>query len=133
MKSYRSPKIVLANLSSHTFKTQASGEALAQISCGITSNTSCNSNDRGGFCNGDDFAIANIFLPGTTVLSTPHCVLVVDGQVGTQCETNPDDTCEGGANWNVFCDDNFHCQNDPTNPIQVQCDGFETSDCGPLI
>jgi hypothetical protein len=130
MKSYQSPKAALANLSNHAFKMQASGEALAQISCGAPSNTSCSIQDRGAFCNGDDSASALIFLPGTNSLSSPNCVLIVDGQIGAQCETNHDDTCEGGANWNVFCDDNFHCQIEPADSIQIQCDGFETSDCG---
>jgi hypothetical protein len=128
MKSYLSPNITLANLSNHAFKMQASGEALAQISCGADRNsTSCTEVPRGSSCFLND-ASALIFLPGTTGLSEPICTLIVNGVTGGDCQTDFDDACEGGANWNVTCfDDDYEC--DVEQNIQIQCTGFETSDC----
>jgi hypothetical protein len=128
MEFYQSPKVALTNLSNHTFKTQASGETLLQISCGAdTNNTTCTDVPRGSSCFESD-ANALIFLPGTTGLSEPNCTLIVNGVTGGDCQTNFDDACEGGANWNVNCfDGDYDC--DVQQNIQIQCTGFETSDC----
>jgi len=129
MKFYQSPKAALANLSDQAFKMQVSGgEILLPISCGADgNNASCTESSRGAFCSDFDSASALIFLPGTTEFSNPECVLIVNGVTGTQCQTDIDDACESGANWNVYCEDNFDCSGN----IQIQCTGgFETSNCG---